>query len=316
MVYPDVSLAAELKDAEISVPEYRDRLRIGGVKLGLDGSPQGRTAWLTRPYLTQPDGESADYRGYPALTDAEAVAAVGDAYGKGRQVLAHTNGDAAIDQFVMAVRQATARHRPVDPRPVAIHAQTAREDQLDAMRELGIIPSFFSMHTFYWGDWYRETVLGEERAARISPAASALRLNMIYTSHHDAPVALPSSSAILSSQVTRVTRSGHVLGEEQRVSALDAVKSTTIHAAHQYFEEAVKGSIAGASSDRPDAASAAVLGRRSMRWVVETVRWRDIISGCAVGSAVGPGPLREHGPTARAGQSMPGRMCGSARSSS
>ncbi|MFE3181307.1 amidohydrolase [Streptomyces violascens] len=244
VVYPDVTLAAELKDAEVSVPEYRDRLRIGGVKLGLDGSPQGRTAWLTRPYLTQPDGESADYRGYPALTDAEAVAAVDDAYAKGRQVLAHTNGDAAIDQFLMAVRQATTRHRPVDPRPVAIHAQTAREDQLDAMRELGIIPSFFSMHTFYWGDWYRETVLGEERAARISPAASALRRNMIYTSHHDAPVALPSSAAILSSQVTRVTRSGHVLGEEQRVSALDAVKSTTVHAAHQYFEEAVKGSIA------------------------------------------------------------------------
>ncbi len=170
-------------------------------------------------------------------------AAVTDAYGKGRQVLAHTNGDAAIDQFLAAVRKATTRHRPADPRPVAIHAQTARQDQLDAMRELGVIPSFFSMHTFYWGGWYRETVLGEERAAGISPAASALARGMIYTSHHDAPVALPDSMAILSSQVTRVTRSGHVLGEEQRVCPMDAIKATTINAAYQYFEEATKGSI-------------------------------------------------------------------------
>ncbi|GGP33018.1 amidohydrolase [Streptomyces melanogenes] len=243
VAYPDVSLAEHLKDAEVSVPEYRGRLRIGGVKVGLDGSPQGRTAWLTRPYLTPP-GDDPRYRGYPAMTDDAVVEAVGGAYAKGWQVLAHVNGDAAIDQFVMALRQATTRHRPADPRPVAVHAQTAREDQLDAMKELGVIPSFFSMHTFYWGDWYRETVLGEERAARISPAASALKRGMVYTSHHDGPVALPSSLAILSSQVTRTTRSGHVLGEDQRVAPLDAVRATTLHAAHQYFEEATKGSIA------------------------------------------------------------------------
>ncbi|WP_371656265.1 MULTISPECIES: amidohydrolase [unclassified Streptomyces] len=243
VAYPDVSLAEHLKGTDVSVPEYRGRLRIGGVKVGLDGSPQGRTAWLTRPYLTPP-GDDPKYRGYPAMTDAAVTEAVGGAYAKGWQVLAHVNGDAAIDQFIMALRQATTRHRPTDPRPVAVHAQTAREDQLDAMKELGVIPSFFSMHTFYWGDWYRETVLGEERAARISPAASALRRGMVYTSHHDGPVALPSSLAILSSQVTRTTRSGHVLGEDQRVAPLDAVRATTLHAAHQYFEEATKGSIA------------------------------------------------------------------------
>ncbi len=66
---------------------------------------------------------------------------------------------------------------------------------------------------------------------------------MIYTSHHDAPVALPNSIAILSSQVTRVTRNGYTLGCDQRVPALDAVKSITINAAHQYFEQDHKGSI-------------------------------------------------------------------------
>jgi len=124
-----------------------------------------------------------------------------------------------------------------------IHAQTVREDQLDEMKELGIIPSFFGMHTYYWGDWHRDSVLGPERAARISPAASALKRGMVYTQHHDAPVALPSSMMIISSQVNRTTRSGKVLGPEQRVSVMDALKSTTINAAYQHFEEKTKGSL-------------------------------------------------------------------------
>ncbi|MGW4205227.1 amidohydrolase [Streptomyces sp. NPDC004726] len=245
VAYVDSSLTSLLdeRDERVSGREYRDRLRIGGVKLGLDGSPQGRTAWLTEPYLTPPEGQGEGYRGYPALPDADVRETVSQAYARSWQVLAHTNGDAAIDQFLTAVDRATAEHGQNDRRPVAIHAQTAREDQLDTMRELGVIPSFFSMHTYYWGDWYTDTVFGPERAQRISPAASALARGMIYTSHHDAPVALPSSPAVLSSQVRRVTRSGRVLGEDQRVSPLDAVRATTLHAAHQYFEEDRKGSI-------------------------------------------------------------------------
>jgi predicted amidohydrolase YtcJ len=99
------------------------------------------------------------------------------------------------------------------------------------------------MHTYYWGDWHRDSVLGPERASRISPAASALKRGMPFTQHHDAPVALPSSIMILFSQVNRVTRSGQVLGPEQRVSAMDAIKSITINAAYQYFEERTKGSL-------------------------------------------------------------------------
>ncbi|MFF0445306.1 amidohydrolase [Streptomyces sp. NPDC004609] len=245
VAYVDSSLVPLLgeRSDRVSRSGYRDRLRIGGVKLGLDGSPQGRTAWLTEPYLTPPQGRPDGYRGYRALPDEVVNATVRQAYGQGWQVLAHTNGDAALDQFLTAVRQATRAHGPGDRRPVAIHAQTAREDQLDTMRELGVIPSFFSMHTYYWGDWYVDTVLGPERALRISPAGSALARGMVYTSHHDAPVVLPNSMAVLASQVTRVTRSGRVLGEDQRVSRLDAVRATTAHAAHQYFEESAKGSI-------------------------------------------------------------------------
>lgn len=224
--------------------EYVKGLRVAGIKMYLDGSPQGRTAWLTEPYLQRPEGTPEGYAGYPTIPNVQDVLKqVRRGFQEGWQVIAHVNGDAAIDQFIRAVRAATQEFGPADRRTVAIHSQTARADQLDDFQSLGIIPSFFPMHTFYWGDWYTNTVLGEDRAQNISPARWALERQMLYTAHHDAPVALPTSIGILASQVTRITRSGRILGPHQRVSALDAVKSITINAAYQYFEEDRKGSI-------------------------------------------------------------------------
>jgi predicted amidohydrolase YtcJ len=243
VAYPDIQAAAAAIQGPFLSRDYSNHFRIGGAKLSLDGSPQGRTAWLTQPYLIPPAGMGADHAGHPAMTDEEANGFVDLAFRNGWQILVHCNGDAAADQFIRAVRAATAKHGPGDRRPVMIHAQTVREDQLDAMKELGIIPSFFGMHTYYWGDWHRDAVLGPERAARISPAASALKRGIRFTQHHDAPVALPSSIMVLFSQVNRVTRSGQVLGPEQRVSAMDAIRSLTINGAYQYFEETRKGSL-------------------------------------------------------------------------
>jgi predicted amidohydrolase YtcJ len=222
---------------------YNKRFRIGGVKLTLDGSPQGKTSWLTKPYFVPPAGQKKDYVGYPALKDAQVEAAIEQAFAKGWQVLVHTNGDAAVDQFLNAVDIASKKIPGTDRRPVAIHAQTARLDQIDRMKALGVIPSFFPMHTFYWGDWHRDSVLGPERAANISPTGWALQRGMIFTSHHDAPVVFPDAMRVLSSTVNRTTRTGQVLGPDQRVDPLVALKATTLWAAYQHFEEKTKGSI-------------------------------------------------------------------------
>ena len=244
VAFPDFWLGRGLlEDNPWLSRSYRDRYRIGGVKGNLDGSPQGKTAWLTEPYHVPPEGQDADYAGYPMLREEQALAMFDEAYRKGWQIINHANGDAAIDQLIRAVRAAREKHGPADRRTVGIHSQTIRPDQLDAYKELGIIPSFFGMHTFYWGDWHRESVLGPERAAFISPALAALDRGMVYTQHHDAPVALPNSIAILATQVNRTTRSGQVLGPDQRVSAWDALRSITINAAYQYFEEDRKGTI-------------------------------------------------------------------------
>jgi hypothetical protein len=111
------------------------------------------------------------------------------------------------------------------------------------MKKLGITPSFFPAHTYYWGDWYRDSVLGPPRADRISPIKSALSRGMRFTIHNDAPIVPPDILRLLWSTVTRTTRSGAVLGPNQRVNALEALKGVTINAAYQNFEEAEKGSI-------------------------------------------------------------------------
>lgn len=223
--------------------QYKNGYRIGGIKLNLDGSIQGKTGYLTQPYKVPPPGAATNYRGYETLPDKVIAAKVEKAYANGWQVLAHCNGDAAIDQYISAVRDAVAKHGKADRRSVAIHAQMARDDQLDAMKELDIMPSFFGMHCFYWGDWHRDETIGAARAERISPANSALRRGMIFTQHHDSPVAQPSAIRVLSSIVTRRTRSGDILGASERIGVNDALKSLTIWGAYQHFEEKTKGSL-------------------------------------------------------------------------
>ena len=240
VVYPDVFQS--LKEIAPS-RDYTNHVRVGGAKATIDGSPQGKTAFLSQPYYKPPEGQNADYRGYAAITKQQIVDAVDLAFMNGWQILTHANGDAAVDWLIEAVGDATAKHGTGDRRAVLVHGQTARLDQLPKLKELAILPSFFPMHTYYWGDWHRSSVLGPERAERISPCNSARKLGMIFTSHHDAPVANPDAIRVLSATVTRVTRSGYVLGPEERVDALTALKAMTIWPAVQYFEEASKGTI-------------------------------------------------------------------------
>jgi predicted amidohydrolase YtcJ len=99
------------------------------------------------------------------------------------------------------------------------------------------------MHTFYWGDWHYEHTVGPEAAQNISPTGWYRKLGSIFTTHHDAPVAFPDSMRVLDATVNRVTRSGRVLGPDQRVDAYTALKAMTIWPVYQHFEEASKGSI-------------------------------------------------------------------------
>jgi predicted amidohydrolase YtcJ len=244
LAYPDMlANPADVMSSKYRGAQYLDHLRIAGWKLSLDGSPSAKTAWLTQPYFVPPPGQPRDYRGYPQIEQAVLDAKIDEAFAAGVQVIVHCNGDAAIDSLLEAVRKATQKYGPGDRRTVAIHAQTARADQLDAMVELGVIPSFFTLHTFYFGDYHRDSSLGPERAANISPEGWALAKGLRFTSHHDAPVVPPNALRVLWAQVTRKTRSGKVLGPEQRVTPEVALKAITAWAAYQSYEEANKGTL-------------------------------------------------------------------------
>jgi len=241
--YVDILSNREAANSKYQGKTYTNKYRVGGVKLNLDGSPQGKTAWLSHPYLIPPAGDPADYHGYESMTDEEAYEHVADAYQNNLQILAHCNGDSAIDQYIAAVSKANKEFGNDDRRTVIIHAQTAREDQLDSFVAEKMWPSFFPMHTFYWGDFHVNSVLGKERAYKISPTNTALKKGLKFTSHHDAPVALPSSIRVLSATVTRSSRSGQIIGPDERITPYQALKALTDWAAYQHFEEANKGTI-------------------------------------------------------------------------
>ena len=224
-------------------PGYQNGYRVGGIKMTLDGSPQGRTAWRTEPYLIPPDGQQEGYLGYPAIPDDEVVAGIVDsAYANQWQLLVHANGDAAIDQFIEATRGAHEKYGEADRRNTLIHGQYIRMDQLDDLAELDITASLFPMHTFYWGDWHGE-IIGQELAQRISPTRSALDRGLRVTSHSDAPVALPNLMRVVWATVNRTSRSNRVIGAQERLTPLEAMKAITIWSAEQHFEEDSKGTI-------------------------------------------------------------------------
>jgi len=219
---------------------YTGRVKVGGIKLILDGSPQGKTAYLTEPYYKPPHNESKSYRGYPLISQTEVSEWVKKYADLNIPIMAHANGDAAADMLITAIKNAKIKS---DHRTIMIHAQTVREDQLDLMRELKIIPSYFSTHTFYWGDWHRDSVFGRDRAIRISPTKSTLDRDMPFSVHNDAPVVPPDMIRLLWSTTNRMTRSGKILGDQQKISTYDALKAMTLNAAYQHFEDDIKGSI-------------------------------------------------------------------------
>ena len=243
VAYPFFTHMDDIANGDIEMGRDYNGLKFGGVKLMLDGSPQAKTAWLTKPYEVVPPGFAPDYSGYRIVEDETAAQLVDDAYARGWQVYAHCNGDAAADQFIAAIGKATEKYGPGDRRSTVIHAQTLREDQLDLMRQLGVMPSYFVSHTFYWGDWHRDSVLGPERGARISPLRSTIDRGMRYTLHNDSPVVPSDCRMLLWTATNRKTRSGKVLGEEQRITAHEALRGITIDAAYQHFEDDTKGSI-------------------------------------------------------------------------
>ncbi len=274
-------LPAEKSNGKISAPAVTlpygpspSRLRLGGLKIFLDGSPQGSTAWLSSPYFHPPHGEEKPWCGLPAMTEEEVLDAAVSCIANGWQLNAHVNGDAAIDRLIRCyaraicleagesyevlaeaerdettsglvhlAAQALRQGLCSDLRPAAIHCQTAGREQIRQMACLRMIPSFFIDHVYYWGDYYRESLLGPERAENISPAGWAAAKGIPFTLHQDAPVVKADPLFAVHNAVNRRTKDGYLLGAHQRISVWEALKAVTLYGAWQLREEKRKGSI-------------------------------------------------------------------------
>lgn len=224
-----------LKENPEYVKNYKNKYKIGGYKIFLDGSPQGKTAWMSKPYENE-----KEYNGYGIYNNNEVENFVSKSLKENVQLLAHCNGDQASEQLIQAFEK-NSKSQEINTRPVMIHAQTVRYDQLDRMKKLNMIPSFFITHIYYWGDIHIKN-LGK-RAYKISPANYAKKQNLKFTFHQDTPVLSPNMLELVYTAVTRKTKNGRTLGKEEIIDVYSALEAITINSAYQYFEENDKGSI-------------------------------------------------------------------------
>ncbi len=221
------------------INKYKNKFKIGGIKIFLDGSPQAKTAWLREAYANEPE-----YYGYRIMKDEDVEEILEKAKESKLQILAHCNGDKAAEQYINAVNKVSNLKRPV-----MIHAQLLGLDQLEDVKKYNIIPSFFISHIYYFGDIHIKN-LGIKRAEHISPAGSSLKQDILFTFHQDTPVIEPNMFETIWCAVNRTTKEGKVLGEDEKISVLEAIKAVTINSAYQYGEEDIKGSLkAGKKAD-------------------------------------------------------------------
>jgi predicted amidohydrolase YtcJ len=263
---------------------YENRLKIGGVKITIDGSPQGRTAAFTTPYLTGGPGGRKDWRGELTAPQPVIDEAVKQVYDLGVPLNLHANGDAAVDAFLKAHEFAAAGDLERDRRVTLIHAQFTRKDQIDKFVKYKLRPSFYTLHTFYFADAH-EANRGAEQAAYISPMRDAIDAGLHPTNHTDFVVAPLDQLVTLWSAVNRVSRAGKEIGPGQRVTPLEALKAQTLWVAEQYGEEASKGSL-----EPGKLADMVILDRNPLTVAPDAIRDVKVVETIKEGKTIWPAP--------------------------
>lgn len=233
----------DLLSGQIGLNDFASaRVEVPRVKIIADGSIQGYTGYLSKPYHRPYKGD-ASYRGYPSVLRDDLFAQVAGLYEKRIQVAIHGNGDASIDDSLDAIAAAAEAHPWPEARPLIIHAQMTRRDQIDRMKALNVTPSFFSAHTYFWGDRHVGIFMGPERAANMSPAQWALDAGVRFSSHMDTPITPMRPLQAVWSQVERLSKSGALIGGHQRIDRRSAFRAVTIDAAWQVFMDDRVGSL-------------------------------------------------------------------------
>jgi predicted amidohydrolase YtcJ len=215
-----------------------DRLRFTGMKCWVDGTNQGETAFQRQPYLNGTSKGKANY------TAAELLAVVEAANDGGWQVAIHCNGDAGIDMGLDAYQAALKKTPRPDARHRIEHSTVLHADQIQRMKELGVSPSFTIGHVYYWGEPFRTTIFGPERANLIDPCLSALKSGLKISMHSDYQVTPIGPLRYVFNAVTRLMRgTNDVLNPDEKLSVDQALRAVTIDAAWQCRVDSIVGSL-------------------------------------------------------------------------
>lgn len=215
-----------------------DMLMVGAVKLFLDGSAGGRTAWMREPYL----GDDRT-TGVQMLPDADVERLVMDAHAKGYQLACHAIGDAAIEQLITAYEKALAAMPDPDRRHRVEHCGFSTPEQHERMVAAGIYPCPQQVFIHDFGDAY-VSVLGPERALSSYPFKTWFDLGLKPATGSDAPVCDPDPFPNFHTMLTRETWRGTVMDERERVSIEEALQAYTEFGAFSQKMEGVKGRLA------------------------------------------------------------------------
>lgn len=213
-------------------------VRLDSAKMFQDGSIQGLTGALREPYYQNPE-----ITGDLIHKQEDFQEEVLDLHKRGFRVTTHGNGDRAIGSILDAYEYALEKDPKKDHRHRIEHVQTGTPEDLAKMKKLGVAGSFFINHVYYWGDRHEKIFLGPERARQISPLKEAVDHDLLFTLHSDCPVTPISPLFSVWAAVNRVTREGKILGPEQRIDVITALKSMTIYGAELIFREDELGSI-------------------------------------------------------------------------
>jgi predicted amidohydrolase YtcJ len=222
--------------------KYDQRLKIGGVKITVDGSPQGRTAFFSTPYLTGGPGGEKDWKGEPTFPQHIVNSMVKRVYELNVPLLLHCNGDAAIDAFLTAYEHARGGDYTRPWNVTTIHTQFMRRDHIPKFVQYKVRPSFYTLHTFYFADAHLAN-RGKEQAAYISPVRDTIDAGLRPTNHTDFVVAPLDQMTMLWTAVNRTSRAGAAIGPDQRITPYEGLKCMTEWAAEQYDERSSKGTL-------------------------------------------------------------------------
>ena len=234
-------LDALLAQPDLKFGSYRGHVKLQGIKFVLDGSVQARTGYFTRDYARGgPDG-AHPWHGAPAMDQAAFDQLAKKATDRHWQLFVHANGDAAIDMAIKGFDAAGIKAAD-DRRPVVIHSQFQRREQLVDYKRIGVAPSYFSNHAWYWADVHR-TNFPKEVVDFISPLRSARAAGLIPSNHSDFSVTPLDTRFMLWTSMARVSPTGVVSGPDERLGAYEALQALTTGPAWQAFEENRKGRI-------------------------------------------------------------------------